>query len=122
MAIATHGLTHLRLAVADPERSLRFYERFLGVREYYRDADMIQVLGPGEHDVLAFEKDPKLAGQRGGITHFGFRLRDAAHIESAVREAEGAGGTVLERGEYSPGMPYAYVRDPDGYTIEIWYE
>ena len=33
VAIAPHGLSHLSLAVADPERSLRFYERFLGVRE-----------------------------------------------------------------------------------------
>lgn len=41
MSIATHGLTHLSLAVADPERSLRFYERLLGVREYYRDDVMI---------------------------------------------------------------------------------
>jgi len=26
------------------------------------------------------------------------------------------------RGEHAPGEPYAYVADPDGYEIEIWFE
>jgi len=26
------------------------------------------------------------------------------------------------QGEFSPGFPFAYVADPDGYEIEIWYE
>jgi len=54
--IATHGLTHLALSVRDPERSLRFYSSVFGVREYFRDCDTIQVLGPGPHDVIAFER------------------------------------------------------------------
>jgi len=33
-----------------------------------------------------------------------------------------AGGRILRRGESSPGLPYAYVADPDGYEIEIWFE
>jgi catechol 2,3-dioxygenase-like lactoylglutathione lyase family enzyme len=83
---------------------------------------MIQALGPGAHDVIAFEKDSALAGARGGITHFGFRLLAPADIDAAVRAALDAGGRLIERGEFAPGMPYAYVRDPDGYTIELWYE
>ena len=57
-----------------------------------------------------------------GLTHFGFRLVDASDIDLAVREVERAGGTLLRRGEFSPGFPYAYVADPDGYEIEIWFE
>src|SRR5229473_3446414 len=55
--IKTYGLTHINLAVRDPDRSLRFYEQVFGVREYYRDESSIQVQGPGSHDVIAFEKD-----------------------------------------------------------------
>jgi hypothetical protein len=29
---------------------------------------------------------------------------------------------VLRRGEFAPGLPFAYVHDPDGYEIEIWFE
>lgn len=119
--VPTHGLTHVNLVVEDPERSLRFYEAVFGVREYFRDAGSIQVQGPGPHDVIAFEKGPKARGP-GGISHIGFRLRDPADIDRAVLEVQQAGGTLLRRGEFGPGLPYAYVHDPDGYELEIWFE
>jgi catechol 2,3-dioxygenase-like lactoylglutathione lyase family enzyme len=45
--ITTHGLTHISLAVRDPDRSLAFYASVFGVEEYYRDENSIQVKGPG---------------------------------------------------------------------------
>ena len=120
--IKTHGLTHLSLSVRDPDRSLDFYAKVFGVKEYYRDDGSIQVLGPGKYDVIAFEKSVKDAGKKGGIAHFGFRLTRPEDIDKAVVEVEKAGGKVLDRGEFSPGFPFAFVTDPDGYTIEIWYE
>src|SRR5262245_44454740 len=120
--VKTHGLTHINLAVRDLERSLRFYHDVFGVKEYYRDDTSIQVLGPGPHDVIAFEKHARGAGKLGGITHFGFRLVHSADIDIAVREVERAGGKIVRRGEFAPGYPFAYVNDPDGYEIEIWYE
>jgi catechol 2,3-dioxygenase-like lactoylglutathione lyase family enzyme len=119
--IKTHGLNHISLSVRDPERSLAFYQRLLGVREYHRDDNSIQVLGPGPHDVLVFERRPT-HGRPGGIDHFGFRLTDPADIEAAVREAEACGAKILRRGEFGPGLPFLYLEDPDGYTIEIWFE
>ncbi len=120
--VKTHGLTHINLAVRDPERSLRFYQQVFGVKEYYRDEGSIQVQGPGGYDVIAFERDDSNAGANGGITHFGFRLIEPGDIDAAVEEVERAGGTVIRRGAFAPGFPFAYVKDPDGYEIEIWYE
>ncbi|MEW6733940.1 MAG: VOC family protein [Acidobacteriota bacterium] len=120
--IKTHGLTHINLAVKNPEHSLRFYQQVFGVKEYYRDENSIQVQGPGSHDVIAFEKDSAQAGKIGGITHFGFRLMAADDIDAAVQEVEQAGGKIIKRGEFAPGLPFAFVKDPDGYEIEIWYE
>jgi catechol 2,3-dioxygenase-like lactoylglutathione lyase family enzyme len=56
------------------------------------------------------------------MAHFGFRLIDAKDIDAAVAEVARAGGKLLRRGEFGPDQPYAYVADPDGYEIEIWYE
>jgi catechol 2,3-dioxygenase-like lactoylglutathione lyase family enzyme len=69
-----------------------------------------------------FERDTSAAGKRGGIRHFGFRLVDPKDIDEAVDLALAAGGTLLRRGDFDRGLPYAYVEDPDGYEIEIWYE
>lgn len=120
--IKTRGLTHLSLLVPDPERSLQFYRDVFGVREYYRDADSIQVTGPGRWDVLAFQRDGEKSGTQGGIAHFGFRLIKPEDIDAAVTSAEKVGGRILRRGEFSPGFPFAYIEDPDGYEIEIWFE
>lgn len=120
--VKTHGLTHISLAVRDPERSLAFYSAVFGVREYFRDEEQIQAQGPGPHDVIAFERAESVAGRIGGITHFGFRLTQPSDINLAVSEVEKAGGKILRQGEFAPGFPFAYVSDPDGYEIEIWFE
>jgi catechol 2,3-dioxygenase-like lactoylglutathione lyase family enzyme len=120
--IQTHGLSHVALSVTDPDRSLAFYRAVFGVREYFRDESTIQVLGPGRYDVIAFERRPAGAGASGGIIHFGFRLVRPQDIDAAVAAVAAAGGTVTSRGEFGPGLPYAFVRDPDGYEIEIWFE
>jgi catechol 2,3-dioxygenase-like lactoylglutathione lyase family enzyme len=36
-----------------------------------------------------------------------------------IRQVEAAGGRLVERGEHAPGIPFAYVADPDGYLIEL---
>lgn len=120
--IKTFGLTHISLAVRDPERSLKFYTEVFGVKEYFRDDSSIQAVGPSGKEILAFEHDPEHAGLSGGIRHFGFRLVTPDDIDATVSSVEAAGGKLLRRGEFSPGYPYAYVADPDGYEIEIWYE
>lgn len=120
--VETLGLAHISIAVRDPQRSLDFYMQVFGVREYFRDANQIQAQGPGPSDVLAFERHSADAGARGGIRHFGFRLMRPADIALAIAEVRRAGGTILRQGEFAPGLPFAYVADPDGYEIEIWYE
>jgi len=57
-----------------------------------------------------------------GHSHVGFRLVDAADIDAAVETVLAAGGTLLRRGNFAPGVPYAFVHDPDGIEIEIWFE
>jgi catechol 2,3-dioxygenase-like lactoylglutathione lyase family enzyme len=120
--LRTYGLTHIALAVRDPDRSFRFYEQVIGAREVYRDRGFLQAQTPGSRDVLVFERAPSDAGRAGGVKHFGFRLVSPPDIEVAARAVERAGGTILERGEFVPGEPYLFFSDLDGYTVEIWYE
>ena len=118
----TYGLTHIALAVRDPQRSLRFYQTVLGVVPVYQDADFVQAQTPGSRDVLVFERRKSRVGKLGGVLHFGFRLKRPADITPTRDAIEAAGGTIRKSGEFVPGEPYLFFLDPDGYEVEVWYE
>jgi catechol 2,3-dioxygenase-like lactoylglutathione lyase family enzyme len=120
--VRTFGLTHVALAVRDPQRSLAFYQAVLGVIPVYVQKDFVQAQTPGSRDVLVFERRPRQAGKAGGVAHFGFRLRRPADMAQALVAIRAAGGTIREHGEFVPGEPYVFFADPDGYEVEIWYE
>ena len=121
--IQTQGLTHIHLVVRDLERSLRFYQRVFGMEERFRDGPKMVFLNtPGSQDLITLNEDPaeaELAGVNGGVAHFGFRLAKSAALDTAIAEVEAAGGKLIQRGEHAPGVPFAYVEDPDGYAIEL---
>jgi catechol 2,3-dioxygenase-like lactoylglutathione lyase family enzyme len=120
--VKTYGLTHVALAVRDPQRSLAFYRSVLGVVPVYEQADFVQAQTPGSRDVLVFEKRPRGAGKAVGVAHFGFRLCRPGDITQALAAIRAAGGAIREHGEFVPGEPYVFFRDPDGYEVEVWYE
>ncbi len=120
--VETEGLTHINLAVRDLDRSLAFYRDVFGMQELFRDGEMVFLRTPGANDTITLdprEDERARAGMRGGIAHFGFRLRDAAQLDDAIAAVEAAGGRLVERGERAPGDRFAYVEDPDGYLIEL---
>jgi catechol 2,3-dioxygenase-like lactoylglutathione lyase family enzyme len=121
--IKTRGLYHLHLVVADLDRSLRFYQSAFGMKELFRDGPhMVFLQTPGGSDLITLNGDPALkphAGPGGGIEHFGFGLAPGQTLEAAIDEVEKAGGKLIRRNGPGEGREYAYLADPDGYTIEL---
>jgi catechol 2,3-dioxygenase-like lactoylglutathione lyase family enzyme len=120
--IQTQGLTHIHLMVRDLERSAKFYKEVFGMTELFREGDMVFLNTPGSNDAIALNENRsgvEKAGDCGGIAHFGFRLTNQSDLDSAIVQIERAGGKLLSRGEHAPGINYAYLRDPDGYVIEL---
>lgn len=121
--IRTKGLTHIQLVVRDLERSLGFYTRVFGLQERFREGDhMVFLNTPASQDLITLNQSSRaagLAGDNGGIDHFGFQLTDGSDLDAAIAEVEAAGGKLINRGEHAPGARFAYIRDPDGYVIEL---
>ena len=132
--IKTYGLTHVALAVADPQRSFRFYEKLLGAKLVDRLAgreaddlsaeDWIEFGIPGANDVIVLARSKeKVTGDSGQLEHFGFRLVSEEDPDSLAAAVEAAGGTVLGAGRFETGgKPFCFARDPDGYEIELWFQ
>ena len=118
--IETEGLTHLHLRVSDLGASLRFYQGVFGMREMFRDGELVFLSTPGSNDLITLNPlgDGPI-GADGGVGHFGFRLKPHVDLDDAIGAVENAGGKLINRGEHGPGMRYAYVADPDGYVIEL---
>jgi predicted enzyme related to lactoylglutathione lyase len=117
----TYGLTHITIAVKDLDRTLAFYQKVFDVEVMYLQEDFLQVTTPGANDIIVFEKK-KPNTNTGGIAHFGFRLKNAKNIDEIAKRIKIAGGKVIGKGEFVPGEPYIFFKDPDGYKVEVWYE
>lgn len=120
--IKTLGLTHIHLVVKDLKRSLDFYQTVFGLEiKFWAGEALVFLNTPGSNDLITLHQaeDGQATGASGGITHFGFQLENRADLEHAISEVVAAGGALKKRGEFTPGMPFAYVSDPDGYEIEL---
>ncbi len=118
----TFGLTHIAIAVKDLHTTKAFYQSVFDMEVMYEEPDFIQLTTPGTHDILVFEKNKTADGKSGGIAHFGFRLRDPEGILMMEHKILKAGGKIINKGEFLPGSPYIFFKDPDDYEVEVWYE
>jgi catechol 2,3-dioxygenase-like lactoylglutathione lyase family enzyme len=121
--VKTQGLYHLHLIVRDLERSLAFYRDVFGLEEQFRDGpNMVFLRTPGASDLITLNEDPAEAanaGQNGGVGHFGFKLAPGEDLDAAIADVVRAGGTLVRRSAPAERRSYAYVRDPDGYLLEL---
>ena len=54
-----------------------------------------------------------------GVAHFDFRLLNKSDLEHRILAVIESGGSLDERCEHRPEVPFAFVADPDGCVIEF---
>ncbi|GAA3440945.1 VOC family protein [Planomonospora venezuelensis] len=125
------GVRHLHLRVSDAERAAAFYGQALEMRRVVDkfDGKMIIMVTPGGGDMFTvseesvpveFEADRERVGKIGGIDHFGFEVADIGRFDTALEQVLDAGAELVNRETIPPGIPSAFVRDPDGYVFQIY--
>lgn len=133
------GIFAITLAVADLERSLRFYRdglglatpgivgtEFLGDDEHPAGAAAMFTLDDGL--VLSLYPGAELAKDahvpsdavRGHGFSLGHRVETRAEVDSVLAAAQGAGATVTAPAHERPWRIYSgYFADPDGHLWEV---
>jgi catechol 2,3-dioxygenase-like lactoylglutathione lyase family enzyme len=136
---------HVGISVGDMDRSLRFWERFLGVEKRSRQvADaaflgdlvgypgtvleiaFLDLPGGGLLELVAYRDRPEPAHPHGtahaGAAHFCFAVAD---LDAAISAGLAAGATLASMSPVvipsgpNQGARHVYIRDPDGLTIEL---
>ena len=124
MAIEAIWIRHVHLMVVDHGRSVSFYRDVFGMEVGFRDGDILFLHSPNRRDDLGFhlavtDDEKARVGLQGGFEHFGITVKDRQQLDDCIALAIAAGGALIDKGEHAPGIPYAYITDPDGYVIEI---
>lgn len=118
-------LAHTMLRVSDPEACIAFYRDAFGFElreEKERDTFTLYFLRiPGQDVELELthnhgEDDPYEKGE--GYGHIAIRVDEGQTLQEAYDRAVAAGGEDYRPPEDCPGH-YAFVKDPEGYEVEI---
>ena len=119
------GLDHVVLRVRDQAAAQRFYIDVLGCTLDHVNAQVHLVqLRFGEQLIDLLPADPAAPAPApgSGMDHFCLSIEcdDLAEVAGELRAcgAQVVGDVVQRRGAYGTG-PSLYVRDPDGYQIEL---
>ena len=115
----TSGIYHIQIQVSDLDRSLAFYKGLMGMEELFRAAGEVFLRTPGASDLLALEPvEGPVNPKAGGMDHFAFCVAPE-DMDTAVAEVRASGVEVTSTGSFAEGAPFAYIKDPDGYTVEL---
>jgi catechol 2,3-dioxygenase-like lactoylglutathione lyase family enzyme len=112
------GLTHVALAVSDPERALHFYRDVVGVTGSVRTEEYGFVIDPSNGVAFTlFGGQPPIGA---GDFHIGMSLPDPQAVRDARERLRSLG--IVERDWFDqPGYVSLKVVDPDGYLVELFF-
>ena len=115
-------LAHTMIRVADLEATLDFYCGFLGLREVRRrsigdEATLVFLTDEAEsyYLELTYNHDGRSYELGNQFGHLAFTVPD---LEEVVRRIE-AHGWWYRRSKPTSNSKYVFVKDPNGYDIEI---
>ncbi|HEY9607363.1 MAG TPA: VOC family protein [Allocoleopsis sp.] len=122
------GLTHVALTVSDVDASIKFYEKYAHLHVVHRRIDRrtqldVAWISDSIHPfVIVLLKVPQVDGALLPESHLGVACESREEVDRLCQEAQSEG--ILLKGPIDSPPPvgyWAFIRDPDGHTLEISY-
>jgi len=112
-------LKHLGLLVHDLSLARRFYQQHFGFRQHDWQGNILFL--KDEHDfslVLIRGQHPP---NPGAFHHFGFFAASAEAVQAHKQKLREAGVPIVEEVDEDGAVSFKCT-DPDGYTVEVYWE
>ena len=118
-------LAHTMIRVSDPEETFEFYRKAFGF-ELRKKKEMdtftlyfLKLPGQDAEIELTYNHGEDDRYEKGeGFGHIAIKTDEGQSLKEAYRKAVEAGGEDYRPPEECPGN-YGFVKDPEGYEIEI---
>lgn len=120
----TLGLRHVALNVKNAQISKNFYTELFGMTlEWEPDPKNVYLTSQGQ-DNLALHENPnlKLDASQQSLDHIGFAMRSPADVDKLYDEVVAHGVVIVAKPKQHRDGAYSfYMRDPDGYVVQLIY-
>ncbi|MDS3860570.1 VOC family protein [Thermosynechococcaceae cyanobacterium BACA0444] len=122
------GLTHVALPVTDVEQSIRFYSTYAGMQVIHRRIDQetgvnfVWLSDSTRPFAIVLIQTNRLQTILSPLAHLGVGCPSREMVDSLCSKAKQEG--ILIQKPQDSGYPtgyWAFLRDPDGHTLELSY-
>ncbi|MGL5834604.1 MAG: VOC family protein [Waterburya sp.] len=122
------GLTHIALPVADVDRSIKFYSTYAAMEVIHRRIDsvtgvvVVWLCDRTRPFAIVLIQTDSVHPVLSPLAHLGVGCKSRKYIDNLCAKAKQE-GVLLEEPKDS-GYPigyWAFLRDPDGHTLELSY-
>ena len=122
------GLTHIALPTSDIGRSIEFYAAYAEMQVVHRridsetDAEVVWLSDHTRPFVIVLIQTPSVQPVLSPLAHLGIGCKSREAVDMLCDKARQAGLLVEEPKDSGYPIGYwAFLRDPDGHTLELSY-
>lgn len=122
------GFTHVALSARDLDKSIQFYKDYANMSVMHERVDkeinkrVVWLSDKTRPFVLVLVQNDDPAPILMPFAHLGVGCRDKGEVDKLCQQARDEGILVTEPEDYGYPVGYwAFIRDPDGHTLEISY-